>query len=305
MAEGFGAMLRAWRRRRGLSQLQLSGLAEVSTRHLSWLEAGKSEPSRAMVLRLATRLDVPLRERNALLAAAGFAPLYPQRGLDDPALARTRAAIQQLLDAHEPWPALAVNRHWQLVAHNRLVPLLLNQVAPELAQPPLNVLRLSLHPLGLAPLIEGLQAWREHVLARLQRQCLATADPALQALHDELSAFPPPPGHAPWLAQVGDEAQALADTPAAGAQAAAPRLPPDVAVPLVLRSPWGRLNFITTVTVFGAPLDVSLAELAIETLLPADAATAEILRSVVAQLPARTGAVSPVTPPRAENVLSF
>lgn len=282
----FGDQLRQWRRRRGLSQLQLSGLAEVSTRHLSWLEAGKAAPSRAMVLRLADRLDVPLRDRNALLACAGYAPMYAQRALDDPSLAAARAAVQRLLDAHEPWPALAVDRGWHLVAHNRLVPLLLGQVAPALAQPPVNVLRLSLHPQGLAPMIEGLSAWRTYVLQRLRRQIGATGDPQLQALLNELQALPAPPGHAPWAATPDDAA-------ATGASA------DDVAVPLILRTPLGLLRFITTMTVFGAPRDITLSELAIETLLPADAATGERLRQLLASAaaPAATpGAAATANP---------
>jgi transcriptional regulator with XRE-family HTH domain len=257
-AATFGQLLRRWRRLRGASQLALSLEADVSARHLSWLESGKAQPSRAMVLRLAERLDLPLRERNALLLAAGYAPMYGERPLADPALAPARAALQRLLDAHEPAPALAVDRHWNLVAANRAVPLLLQAVAPALRAPPVNVLRLSLHPQGLAPMIENLGAWREHVLARLQRQIHATGDAALVALRDELQALPAPPAHP-------DPGQA-----------------DEVVVPLVLATPYGRLSFLTTVTVFGAPHDVTLAELAIETLLPADAATAQALRTLLA-----------------------
>ncbi len=258
---GFGTQLRRWRRRRGLTQMALALAAEVSARHLSWLEADKSQPSRAMVLRLAERLDVPLRERNGLLLAAGYAPMYGERGLADPALAGARTSLQRLLDAHEPWPALAVDRHWQLVAHNRLVPLLLQQAAPALLVPPINVLRVSLHPQGLAPLIGNLPAWRAHVLSRLQRQVAATGDARLAALLEELRAMP----------------------------AAAPEELPgeaydDVAQSLVLDTPLGRLTFITTLTVFGAPHDVTLSELAIETLLPADAPTADRLRQLHATL---------------------
>ena len=255
----FGQLLRRWRTQRGLSQLALALEAEVSARHLSWLESGKSEPSRAMVLRLAERLDLPLRERNGLLLAAGYAPMYGERSLADPALAPARAALQRLLDAHEPAPALAVDRHWNLVAANRLVPLLLQAVAPALRSPPVNVLRLSLHPQGLAPMIENLAAWRTHVLARLARQIQATGDATLAALRDELQALPAPPPAGP------DEHT------------------DDVVVPLVLATPHGRLSFLTTVTVFGAPHDVTLAELAIETLLPADAATAQALRGLLAE----------------------
>jgi len=253
----FGAQLRRWRGRRGLSQLALALQAEVSTRHLSWLETGKAAPSRAMVLRLAERLELPLRERNGLLAAAGYAPLYRERPLADAALAPARGALQRLLAAHEPWPALAVDRHWNLVAHNRTVPLLLQVLPPELRQPPVNVLRLSLHPQGLAPMIVNLGAWRTHVLQRLERQLASNGDAGLAALLAELKALPgPDPTH--------DDAT------------------DDVVVPLSLETPFGRLDFITTVTVFGAAHEVTLAEIAIETLLPADGATAERLRALAA-----------------------
>jgi transcriptional regulator with XRE-family HTH domain len=261
----FGRLLRQGRRRAGLSQLTLALLADVSARHLSWLETGRSQPSRAMVLRLAERLSVPLRERNAWLQAAGYAPLYAERPLSDPALAPAHAALQRLLVAHEPWPALVVDRHWNLLAHNRPVALLLGAVAPALREPPVNVLRLSLHPQGLAPMIEHLPAWRAHVLARLGRQATASGDAALRALHAELCAWPLPGGPGPAAAEA----------------------PPEdaIAVPLVLRTPWGRLSFLTTVTVFGAPHDLTLAELAIETLLPADDATAAALRTALEAAP--------------------
>lgn len=256
----FGSELRRWRRLRGLTQMQLALDAEVSGRHLSWLECDRSAPSRAMVLRLAERLDVPLRERNALLAAAGFAPLYAERALADPALGTARAALQRLLDAHEPWPALAVDRHWRMLACNRTVPMLLAAVAPALREPPVNVLRLTLHPDGLAPMIEGFPAWRGHVLARLMRQARQTGDPELHRLHAELAALRMPAGAAAAGPPIEDHA---------------------VIVPLVLASPVGRLAFLSTVTVFGAPHDVLLSELAVETLLPADAATAEALRGLL------------------------
>jgi transcriptional regulator with XRE-family HTH domain len=265
----FGPLLRRWRQQRALSQLDLALQAEVSSRHLSWLETGRASPSRAMVLRLAEQLAVPLRERNSLLAAAGFAPLYAERALADPALARARQALQRLLDAHEPWPALAVDRHWNLVAHNRLVPALMSHAAPGLLAPPVNVLRLSLHPQGLAPRIANLGAWRGYVLERLRRQAATTLDPALQALLDELQAMPGPP------AEADDALEAQG--------------PADLAVPVSFDSTHGRLNFITTITVFGAPRDVTLSELAVETLLPADAATAEALRALHAALVAAPG----------------
>lgn len=255
----FGSELRRWRQQRGLTQMALALAAEVSTRHLSWLEAGKSEPSRAMVLRLAEHLDVPLRERNALLVAAGFAPLYSTQRWDDPRLAPLRAQLQALLDAHMPWPALAVDRHWNVVAHNQTLPLLLQFVAPALRQPPVNMLRLSLHPQGLAPMIENLPRWHAHILQRLQRQIASSGDPALVALHAELKRYAPAPA-----------AAAADDGPA----------PDALATTLVLNTPYARLSFITTITVFGAPHDVLLSELAIETALPADAATAQALRAL-------------------------
>lgn len=265
----FGQRLRQWRQQRGWSQLALSLRAEVSARHLSWLESGKAAPSRAMVLRLSEHLDLPPRERNALLAAAGFAPLFRERALADPALAPARAALQRLLDAHEPWPALAVDRHWNLVAANRMLPLLLQGLPPALLAPPMNVLRLSLHPQGLAGMIDPLPPWRAHVLARLARQVAASGDPVLAALHAELAARPLPAGTA-------DSARET--------DGAAPGADDELVVPLRLNTPVGRLDFITTVTTFGAPHEVALAELAVETLLPADAATAERLRALHATL---------------------
>jgi len=256
-ALAFGALLRRWRRQRGLTQLTLSLDAGVSARHLSWLENDRATPSRAMVLRLAERLDVPLRERNALLQAAGFAPMFEARALDDPGL---HATVQRLLDLHDPWPALAVDRRWNIVAGNRMVGLLLQVVDPALRAPPMNALRLSLHPRGLAPMIENLGAWRAHVLARLTRAAEAGADATLAALLAELRGYP---------------GKISAATDSASADA--------VAVPLVLHTPFGRLAFLTTVTVFGAPQDVTLSELAVETLLPADAATADRLRELHAQ----------------------
>jgi transcriptional regulator with XRE-family HTH domain len=260
-----GLQLRHWRQQRRRSQMDLALDAEVSPRHLSCVETGKARPSREMVLRLAEQLDVPLRERNALLLAAGYAPAFPARPLDAPELQPALQALQQLLAAHEPAPALAVDAHWNLVAGNRMVGLLLQAVAPELAVPPVNVLRLSLHPQGLAPMIENLPAWRTHVLHRVQRQLSLTGDPAIAALLDELRALPLPP-------------QAVTGPP----------LPDDaVIVPLALHTAHGRLAFLTTVTMFGAPHDLTLAELAVETLLPADAPTAAALRAMLAALEAQ------------------
>src|ERR1700733_6163819 len=188
-----GHHLREWRQRRHLSQLDLAGDAEISARHLSFVETGRAAPSRDMVLKLAERLDVPLRERNVLLVAAGFAPAFPQRTLDDPALKAARQAIDLVLKAHEPNPALAVDRHWNLVSANRMVAPLLDGIAPRLLeQQPLNVLRLSFHPEGLAPRTVNLGDWCAHLLERLHRQCEATADPELVKLYNDLKSYPIP-----------------------------------------------------------------------------------------------------------------
>ena len=282
MDESFGQLLRRWRVARGFSQLGLAGHADTSTRHLSFMETGRALPSRALLLRLAERLSLPLRERNAWLVAAGYAPMYPARRLDDPALAAAKAAVQRVLSAHEPFPALAVDRHWHLVLANRAVDALLAGIDRAVLAPPLNVLRLSLHPQGLAPHIVNFAAWRHHLLARLQAQALATADPVLADLLHELQHLPPP-GKAPVGAADGTPATAARS--AAGPAAEHPSdpaadEPPGLALPLVLDTPMGRLSFLTTVTVFGTPTEVSLQELAIETLLPADEFTAQALRAL-------------------------
>jgi transcriptional regulator with XRE-family HTH domain len=253
-----GSLLREWRQRRRLSQLELALDAEVSTRHLSCVETGRAQPSREMVLRLADRLAVPLRERNRLLTAAGFAPMYGERRLDDPALVAAREAVDLVLRGHEPYPALAVDRHWNLVSYNRAVPPLLAGVSAELLVPPVNVMHLSLHPQGLAPRILNLAQWREHAFARLRQQIAASADPQLEALLDSLQRYPAPT-HIP------------ATTDAA------------MVVPLQIDSPAGVLSLIGTTTVFGTPVDVTLSELALETFFPADEATATALRALYAQ----------------------
>lgn len=261
-----GELLRHWRQHRRWSQLDLASEAEVSTRHLSCLETGRAQPSRDMLLRLAERLQVPLRERNRLLTAAGFAPMYRERAWADPALAPAHEAVQRVLTAHEPFPALAVDRHWNLVAHNRAVGALLVGLPPEQLAPPVNVLRLSLHPQGLAPRIVNFAAWREHLFERLAHQVQSSGDPALARLADELRALPLAAG-------------------ARAAPAAAARGLPDLAVPLQLQSPAGTLSFISTITVFGTPVEVTLAELAIEAFFPADEATAQALRALAESAP--------------------
>ena len=249
----FGDHLRHWRQHRRLSQQGLALEAEISTRHLSYVETGRAQPSREMVLRLAERLSVPLRERNALLVAAGFAPMYQARPLDHPDLAAARQAVELVLKGHEPNPALAVDRHWNLVAANAVVPLLLDGVAPWLLEPPVNVLRLSLHPEGLGPRLANSAQWRAHLLHRLQQQIAATADSELQALHDEIAAYP--------FAEDKDSP-----------------LPSPIAVPFELHTHLGTLSFISTITIFGTPVDVTLQELAVESFFPADAETQRALQ---------------------------
>jgi transcriptional regulator with XRE-family HTH domain len=264
----FGELLRQWRQHRGRSQLALAGSAGVSTRHLSWLETGRSQPSRDMVLRLARELEVPLRERNRMLAAAGFAPLFKSSAHQDPDFAPMMRSVQALLDAHEPWPALAVDRHWHLVASNRMVQAMFDGVDPSLMKPPVNVLRLSLHPLGLAPRIVDFARWRNHVLARLRRQLEHTRDPAIARLHEELTSLPAVTHPGTTDASVSIPSQD----------------DPEVTLQLQLRTPVGDISFLTAVTTFGAPDDVALSELAIETLLPADATSAQRLRELHALL---------------------
>src|SRR3954470_20360288 len=176
---GVGPLLRDWRLRRRMSQMDLALEAGVSTRHVSFVETGRSRPSAEMVLHLAEQLDVPLRDRNQLLLAAGYAPVYGQRGLDEPEVGPVREALEQVRRGHEPYPAVVVDRHWGMVAGNRAVPVLTAGVAEHLLEPPVNVLRLSLHPDGLAPRIANLGEWRAHLLDRLGRQAVVSGDPAL------------------------------------------------------------------------------------------------------------------------------
>lgn len=256
-----GELLRQWRQRRRLSQLDLACEAEISTRHLSFVETGRSRPSREMLLRLTEWLDVPLRDRNKMLLAAGYAPIFPERSLADPSMEAARRTIQRVLTGHEPYPALAVDRHWTLVMANAAVPRLLTHVEEaSLLEPPVNVLRLSLHPGGLAPRIANLGQWRAHLLARLHRQIEVSGDPVLAALLEELRSYP----------MAGGNAEAEHDF--AG-----------IAVPLQFVTQAGTLSFISTTTVFGTPVDLTLAELALETFFPADEATVEALRRLSVQ----------------------
>src|ERR1700756_4180962 len=254
-----GEHLREWRQRRHLSQLDLAGDAEISARHLSFVETGRAAPSREMVLRLAERLEVPLRERNVLLVAAGFAPAFSQRSLDDPALKSARAAIDLVLKAHEPNPALAYDRHWNLVSANRMVMPLLEGIPPRLLGQPFNVLRLSFHPEALAARTVNLAEWCGHLLERLHRQCEATADPELIKLYHELKAYPIPARSAPLSSD-------------------------NVAIPFKMRLGGDTLSFFSTTMIFGTPVDITLSELAVETFFPADDLTAARMRSMAATL---------------------
>jgi transcriptional regulator with XRE-family HTH domain len=251
-----GTLIRDWRKRRHLSQLELALDARVSARHLSFVETGRSRPSAELVMQLAEQLDVPLRERNALLLAAGYAPAYRQSDLADPGLGPVRDALERVLAGHEPYPALIVDRHWGMLAANDAVAVLTADVAEHLLEPPVNVLRLALHPDGLAPRVANLPEWREHLLDRLARQAVASGDPALATLHAELAAYP------------GGE---RTPPPDLGASA--------IAVPLRLRHEGAELVFISTVTTFDTALDVTVAELSIEAFFPGDAATAQRLQA--------------------------
>lgn len=253
-----GDYLREWRQRRRMSQMDLALEAEISTRHLSFLETGRSQPSRDMVLLLAEKLDIPLRERNIMLVAAGFAPVYSQRSLDDPALASMRRAVDLVLKGHDPYPALAVDRHWSLISANDVLMSLIDDVDPALLKPPVNVLRLSIHPAGMARRIVNFTEWRNHLLERLHRQVDMTGDAVLAALIEELRAYPTP------------DAAVRTKTPShdyAG-----------IVVPLQLTTEEGVLTLFSTTTIFGTPVDVTLSELAIEAFFPADDETAQALR---------------------------
>jgi transcriptional regulator with XRE-family HTH domain len=245
-----GELLREWRQRRRLSQLDFATDAEVSSRHLSFIETGRSIPSREMVLHLAEHLDVPLRERNVLLVAAGYAPAFSERPLEDPALHAAQEAVRLVLKGQEPYPALALDRHWNMLAHNAALPRLLTGISPSLLKAPVNVMRLTLHPDGFSSRIVNLPEWRAHLLDRLKRQITATGDPFLVDLLQEVSAY-------------GRD-----DEPPKAAYGG-------MVVPLRLSTPAGVLSLFSTTMVFGTPQDVTLAELAIESFFPADAATAK------------------------------
>lgn len=250
-----GRLLRAWRTRRRLTQMDLALRAEVSTRHVSFIETGRARPTAAMIVTLCEGLGVPLRERNALLLAGGFAPAYPERGLGDPPMAAVCDAIAHILRVHEPYPALVIDRGWDLVdANGALEPLLEGVADPALLEPPVNVLRLSLHPDGLAPRIANLPQWRAHLLHRLSAEIDAGGDDGLRALYTELAGYP-----------------CGASSPGAEPER---READGIVVPLRLRTDAGELSLLSVTTVFGTPQEVTVSELAIESFHPADADTA-------------------------------
>jgi transcriptional regulator with XRE-family HTH domain len=261
-APSAGALLREWRQRRNLSQLELALRSAVSARHLSFIETGRARPSREMVLHLAARLEVPLRDRNRLLLAAGFAPVFAERSLDESEMAPVREALERFLAAHEPYPAVVVDRRWDVVASNRGVAYVNRDIAPELRTPPANALRIALHPDGLAPRISNLTDWSGSLLARLRREIETTGDPDLEALYEELVAYP-------GVATEEDRA----DVPT----------PSEIMLKHELHLDDRDLALFCTFTTFGTARDLTLAELTIVAFYPADAQTAEALSAAVSK----------------------
>jgi transcriptional regulator with XRE-family HTH domain len=260
--QGVGPLLRAWREQRGVSQLELALRADSSARHISFVETGRSRPSEEMVLRLAEHLEVPVRERNALLLAAGYAPRFPETPLDDPALDAVREGIERLIQGYEPYPALVFDAGYHVVAANRGIMMLLDGVPESLLQPPLNTMRLTLHPEGLAPRIRNLREWRGHLLEQMRRQIALRRSESLRELYEEVAAYPVT---APESEAVPEQADAV----------------PYFALPMRIEHEGRTLSFISSTSTFNTPMDVTVAELAIETFLPADPATAKYLHSLL------------------------
>ncbi|MFI6421630.1 helix-turn-helix domain-containing protein [Streptomyces sp. NPDC050842] len=260
---GVGPLLRGWREQRRLSQLELALRADSSARHISFVETGRSRPSEEMILRLAEHLDVPVRERNALLLAAGYAPRYTESPLGAPHLEVLREGIERLLQGYEPYPAFVVDGSYTVVAANRGIGLLLGGLPEHLLAPPLNAMRLTLHPEGLAPRIRNLREWRGHLLAQMERQIALARSEALRELYEEVAAYPLPPGA---------EEESVPD--------AEPY--PYIALPMRIEHDGRILSFVSSISTFNTPMDVTVAELAIETLLPADAETVAYLQSLAA-----------------------
>ena len=253
-----GSLLRQWRERRRVTQLELALDAGISARHLSFVETGRSKPGREMLLQVLEKLKVPFREQNRLLLAAGHAPAYPERSLDDPDLAPVRDALDVILSGHEPYPAVAVDRVWNMVGANSAMFALIEvvEIDPELLEPPINVMRVGLHPRGLGPLFINLGDWHAHWLRRLERQLAATGDEQLASLIDEVSGYPvPEPEH----------------------DAASGSTAEEMLGPVRVRTPGGELAFFGMFASFDTPFEVTSSELAVELLFPADRATAERL----------------------------
>ncbi|GKQ39502.1 helix-turn-helix domain-containing protein [Streptomyces sp. A012304] len=258
--QGVGPLLRAWRERRRVSQLELALRADSSARHISFIETGRSRPSEEMILRLAEHLDIPVRERNALLLAAGYAPHYRETPLDDPALETLRAGMERLIQGYEPYPAMVVDAVYDVQAANRGITMLLEGVPEFLLTPPINAMRLTLHPRGLAPRIRNLREWRGHLLAQMERQIALHRSAELRALYEEVTAYPVP--------------ESAADREPAPAV-------PYFALPMQIEHGGRTLSFTSSISTFNTPMDVTVAELAIETMLPADPATVKYLQSLV------------------------
>jgi len=256
----FGVLLRRWRVTRRMTQADLAFAANSSTRHLSCLETGRAQPSREMVMRLCEELEVPLRERNALMLAAGFAPAFAERPLAE--LSAARQAIDQILNAHKPYPAFALDRHWNVIASNSALPQLYEGCSPELLKQPINAVRLVLHPLGMGPRILNFIEWRAHTIAVLKQQIETRPDPVIQALLSEVTGYPVPGG---------------------GVALATGDGPQRYATPLQVATRLGTVSFLNTTTIFGTPTEVTLSELALEMLFPADPDTIEIVRRMVAE----------------------
>ncbi|TXS47974.1 helix-turn-helix domain-containing protein [Streptomyces sp. OR43] len=259
---GVGPLLRSWRERRRISQLELALRADSSARHISFIETGRSRPSEEMVLRLAGHLDVPVRERNALLVVAGYAPRFTETALDDPAMGALREGMDRLLQGYDPYPAFVVDGLYTVVAANQGMTRMLDGVAEHLLAPPLNAMRLTLHPEGLAPRIRNLREWRADLLAQMERQIALVRSAELRALYEEVAGYP-------------------VDGPADGVDGSSPSSSVPFALPLVIEHGEQVLSFVASIATFNTPMDVTVAELAIETLLPADAATAAYLRALI------------------------
>lgn len=250
-----GPLLRGWRDQRRRSQMDLALHVGVSPRHLSFVETGRARPSAELVLALAEGLEVPLRQRNTLLLAAGYAPRYRETPLDAPQMQRAMAAVQRILDAHDPYPGLVLDRRWDVVGANAAAMALLQWLPDHLLQPPMNIMRLSLHPDGMAARTTNLPEWAGYLLRQLDQSLAATGDPEIRALSEEIRAYP-----------------SVADLPAP-----APDADPQIVLSVELVGPTGPLRMFTTLTTFGTPRDITLEELVVELFYPADDATAQAL----------------------------